>query len=160
VIRTILVFVLAVAAAIIVYYHFERPQGGERGVDLPESRLPMTAVLGAGGDTSLVVGGRLLRVGVSLITDARCPTGADCVQAGDGRVEVWLRGAGPVTTAQLSTESPRKITLGPLRIELGLLVPHPTVDRRIGRDEYRARLRISRAVSQPDTKPPADTTSS
>lgn len=151
-IRTILVFVLAVAAAIIVYYHFERPEGGERqAVELPESRLPMTAVMGAGGDTSLVVGGRMLKLGVSLINDSRCPTGAECIRAGDGRVEVWLRGAGPNKTGLLSTDKPKEIALGPLRVVLTSLTPHPAVDRRIGNDEYRAALRISRASAHADT---------
>lgn len=112
----------------------------------PETTLPVQNVLGVGEDATVVVGGQVIRYGVSMVTDSRCPQGEDCPDPGEGLVVAWVkRGATAKQDVRLSTAGNGGATMGPIRLKLVELEPRPVPGRAVGRNEYRVSLEVARA---------------
>lgn len=81
---------------------------------------------------------------VGVPEDSRCPSDVICVWAGNGKVELRIeRSGGAATVVALNTTvEPREASLDGYSLQLVALEPSPVSTRRIGRDEYRARLRV------------------
>jgi hypothetical protein len=111
----------------------------------PETLLPFQAVLAVGADDSIVVGGRRYHFGVSLVSDSRCPKGANCVTAGEGLVVAWVRSVGGTPEdVRLSTVDEVGKPLGPVTARVLDLSPYPVMGETISRDTYRITLQLSK----------------
>lgn len=88
-----------------------------------------------------------------LITDFRCPIGADCVIAGHAEVQMSLSNAdldsmsfrlliGPYVTKEDTTAHPFADVLG-FRVRLMQLDPHPNIDEQHRTSDYKALLRMN-----------------
>jgi len=78
--------------------------------------------------------------------DSRCPEGAMCLWAGNGRIVVELRKEGSTaTSAELNTYSePKRVSYLDYQIHLKSLWPYPRVDARIDPSDYSATLVVTR----------------
>lgn len=75
-----------------------------------------------------------------LLEDSRCPEGATCVWAGNGRVSIKLN----ELQAELNTYlDPKTTSLSEYSIELISLSPYPMIDRVIEKEDYMAEMLIS-----------------
>lgn len=117
--------------------------------------VDQTAVLGqpfrlARGKTAGLEG-RGMRIRFECVSeDSRCPTGVQCVWAGDARVVLRLSEAGraaAVDTLRLTVE-PRAVTYGAYVIRLEALEPAPRQNAPPRADDYVATLVISAAVGR------------
>jgi hypothetical protein len=79
--------------------------------------------------------------------DSRCPTDVQCVQAGDGVVELAIRGSlGDVEHVRLNTtEEPRSLTRHGLEIRLVDLLPYPVSTGSIDPADYTLELEVEPA---------------
>jgi len=113
----------------------------------PESvKLSQTFTLKVGRSTS--VDGEGIQVGFeAVVSDSRCPKGAQCIVAGDATIRVWLaRGSQPHQTRELKTAPPDKAqaVIDSYRLTLSALTPEPTVDGTPRLSDYVATLVVAR----------------
>lgn len=79
--------------------------------------------------------------------DSRCPTGVQCVWAGNARVQIVLSKDGKAAGMELNTNlDPRTGTYLNYEIELVALNPYPTSKGPIAQSQYRATF-VVRAVT-------------
>jgi hypothetical protein len=78
-----------------------------------------------------------------VVEDSRCPRGAQCVRAGEAKVELMLTVQDRVENGILSTAAePRSVSLGPYVVHLVRLDPLPTTEGPPSR--YTATLRVEK----------------
>jgi len=75
--------------------------------------------------------------------DSRCPTGTECIWAGQAKVMLMICKDGEemekkeVILKDLSTENPFQLTLAPsLKVNIYQLKPHPTIESKNNLDYY------------------------
>lgn len=97
------------------------------------------------GETTAISGTDLTVTFVRVAEDSRCPMGAQCIQAGNAKVELraTLNGS-PVTLSLNTMTEPKTGTVTPYRITLTGLTPYPTVENPnpIDPKDYRAALLV------------------
>ena len=97
--------------------------------------------------SSAVVDGAALSVRFNRVSgDSRCPADAVCILGGDAIVQITASGAGGTREYELHTGDMRPVRHGDLTIALVVLAPYPFSARTIQPDEYRATLKVTRAV--------------
>lgn len=76
----------------------------------------------------------------SLVEDSRCPTDAQCIQAGDARIQIEVKnGKGLCKTFEIGTnDKQNSIVFAGYTIRLIDLDPHPASNIRIDRNGYTA----------------------
>lgn len=79
-------------------------------------------------------------------SDSRCPRDVQCVWQGDAVVKLWLQeGSGERQDFELhTTQEPKEIQHGDLRVRLEQLEPYPESTSTIAADAYLATVRVSR----------------
>jgi hypothetical protein len=111
----------------------------------PTVHIDEEFVLARGETATLADSGmRVKFVGVD--GDSRCPADAFCIQGGDAIVRVEVRSGGRAQSFELHTGNMQPVQHENLVVRLVQLVPYPFSSRTIQPDEYRATLRLSRAV--------------
>jgi hypothetical protein len=83
----------------------------------------------------------------SVVSDSRCPKGAQCIVAGDATIRVWLaRSSRSRQTRDLKTSPPAatEAVISPYRVTLTSLAPEPMVDGTPRTSDYVATLLVSR----------------
>jgi hypothetical protein len=91
--------------------------------------------------------GRKLRVKfLSVVEDSRCPTGANCIWAGNAKIKIRIIDAkGRSKEFELNTNLPEtKISYGGYDIELAKLDPHPRAEA-TNKPAYVATLSVKKA---------------
>lgn len=83
---------------------------------------------------------------VALVEDSRCPTDAQCVQAGNAKIQVEVRKAGSAAkTFELNTNSqPQSVSFAGYTIKLIDLNPKPATNIRINHNGYTATFALSK----------------
>jgi hypothetical protein len=76
--------------------------------------------------------------------DSRCPDGAVCVWAGNGRIQL---GVNQSTVKLNTTLEPKQFIFGIYAIRLNSLSPYPMIERRIRKEEYVAALVVTPALT-------------
>lgn len=112
---------------------------------------PSLTTIPAGAEFELSPGGtaRLDGTGIDLTmidvkSDSRCPADVMCVWAGDAEVRLRARGGERDTTVSLhTTQEPRTVTVGTVRLELTSLAPPNQAGSPTPPSAYRARIRWS-----------------
>jgi hypothetical protein len=98
--------------------------------------------------TSTSVDGEGIQVGFeTVVSDSRCPKGAQCIVAGDATIRVWLaRGSQARETRELKTAPPNatQAVIDPYRLTLSALTPEPTIDGTPRPSDYVATLVVAR----------------
>lgn len=81
----------------------------------------------------------------SLIEDSRCPTDAQCIQAGEAKIQIAVRnGKGAWKTFEISTKaSKQSVAFAGYTICLLDLNPHPATNIRIDRNGYTATFSVT-----------------
>jgi len=80
---------------------------------------------------------------LGVLEDSRCPVNADCIWAGNARVELELRGLdAPATLSLNSFNGAKEVVYGSYRVRLVELVPVPTTAGPLPQRDYRATLRV------------------
>jgi len=108
--------------------------------------LGETFKLTAGGVA--VVQGEDLQVGFDrVLSDSRCPRGAQCIREGEAKIRVWLSKP-PRGRAEHELQTTPPVAAEALyegyRIRLVTLEPYPQVDRTIRSSDYVATLLVTR----------------
>ena len=90
----------------------------------------------------------------AVVEDSRCPTGTNCVWAGDAAVRVRVDSANSKPTSYMLHTNDgfeREVVHGNVRIRLSSLTPEPTADGRPRAEDYRLTLsiRIEREYTLP-----------
>jgi hypothetical protein len=82
----------------------------------------------------------------SLVEDSRCPTDAQCIQAGNAKIQVELKKAGSgIKTFELNTNGkPKSVTFAGYTIQLIDVNPKPATNIRINRNGYTATFTIGK----------------
>jgi hypothetical protein len=93
-----------------------------------------------------VAGGRLTVKFLSVLEDSRCPADANCVWAGNAKVQIKVsRGRGKAKIFELNTNlAPQIVTFEGYEIKMGRLTPHPRTNIRINRNGYTATFTVKR----------------
>lgn len=81
-----------------------------------------------------------------LIEDSRCPTGTNCVWAGNAKIRISVRRSGrSAQSFELETNGAgNSVNYQGYKITLTALTPHPAINIRINRNGYVATLAVSR----------------
>jgi hypothetical protein len=100
----------------------------------------------APGQTAVVDGGGLTVTFVKVAEDSRCPTGVQCVWAGNGAValEPSTQGTGKYAVTLNTTLTPHAVNAGAYEIRLVGLKPYPKQGSPIPPASYVATLHITR----------------
>ena len=97
---------------------------------------------------STSVDGEGIQVGFdTVLSDSRCPKGAQCIVAGDATIRVWVSGAtSSRETRELKTTPPdaAQAVIGRYRLTLSALMPEPTVNGAPRASDYVAALVVAR----------------
>ena len=112
---------------------------------------PSLATVPAGPEFELSPGGTARLDGtdvqltmVDVANDSRCPVDAVCVWAGNAEVRFRVRAGALDTTVSLhTTQEPKAVTVGGVRLELTSLAPPTHAGSPIPATDYRARIRWS-----------------
>jgi hypothetical protein len=96
--------------------------------------------------TATIDGGALTLAFDKVAEDSRCPTGVQCVWAGNGAVVLTVAAAGVANSSVTlnTTLTPHAATVGPYQISLVGLKPYPKQGSAIPSTSYIATLRITR----------------
>ena len=83
---------------------------------------------------------------VELVEDSRCPTGVQCIWAGNGKIKVGIkRGSGAAKIFEMDTNGPNNSVLyAGYKITLKSLTPHPAENIRINRNGYVAAFTVEK----------------
>lgn len=81
---------------------------------------------------------------VSIVEDSRCPTGVQCIWAGNGKVSVKLsKGKGQAVSVELNTSAgPKSSTFQGYEVRLVSLDPYPKDGVKISKDAYVVTLMV------------------
>ena len=79
----------------------------------------------------------------SLLNDSRCPSGSNCIWAGEARVEITFSNAGDKKSFVLSTFNPKDTTTLNYKIRLVDVMPYPDGSK-IDPGNYRIRVLVSK----------------
>jgi hypothetical protein len=84
---------------------------------------------------------------VSLVEDSRCPTDAQCIQAGTAKIQVELKkvGTGTKTFEMNTSGKPKTVTFAGYTIQLIDVNPKPATNIRINRNGYTATFTVSKS---------------
>jgi hypothetical protein len=96
---------------------------------------------------SVTIEAERLQIGFErVVSDSRCPRGAQCITEGEAVVRVWLLKAPAAreTRELKTTPTETSVVYGAYRVNLKALDPVPTTDHDIRPSEYVAPLVISR----------------
>ena len=98
------------------------------------------------GQAAVVDGGALTVMFDKVAEDSRCPTGVQCVWAGNGAVALTVSTPGTDKSAATvnTTLTPKTVTAGPYRVTLVDLKPYPKHGSKIPPATYVATLQIIR----------------
>jgi len=113
------------------------------GLRRDSARLDEEFALRLGEQISLS-GTDLTLVFQDVTEDSRCPDGAVCVWAGNGRIQL---GVNQSTVKLNTTLEPKQIIFGNYAIRLNSLSPYPVIDRRMRKEEYVAALVVTAALT-------------
>jgi hypothetical protein len=95
------------------------------------------------GDRVSISGADLSIRFVRVAEDSRCPSGVQCIWAGNGRIELDVRAAGQNSLVFLNTfDGAKEVVVGAYRISLIALEPAPVATQQIPAESYRASLRV------------------
>jgi hypothetical protein len=81
---------------------------------------------------------------VKVTADSRCPTGVECIQAGDVTCEVYVNYKGAGSTISITQKGGTDLTwgtLGPYKV-MFKVQPHPEADKKIAESDYRMLITI------------------
>jgi hypothetical protein len=122
----------------------------EAFVDTGANTQPETVVLRPGESTWIIKAGLFLTF-EKVVQDSRCPTGAVCVWAGDGEVQLSVQQAGGVTMDyRLHTNlDPKAVEVDVWRISLKKLDPYPVLGATIDPAAYIVTLEVTPAAGTP-----------
>lgn len=83
---------------------------------------------------------------IALVEDSRCPTDVECIQAGNGKIQIELKKVGSGTKIfELNTNAqPKAVSFAGYTIELVDLNPKPATNIRINRNGYTATFNVSK----------------
>jgi hypothetical protein len=83
---------------------------------------------------------------VELVDDSRCPTGVQCIWAGNGKIRVSIkRASGAAKIFEMDTNGPNNSVLyAGYKITLTGLTPHPAENIRINRNGYVAAFTVQK----------------
>lgn len=83
---------------------------------------------------------------LSLVEDSRCPTGVQCIWAGNGKIKVSIkRGTAAAKVFEMDTNGANNtIAHGGYKITLKDLTPHPASNIRINRNGYVATFSVDK----------------
>ena len=83
---------------------------------------------------------------LELVEDSRCPTGVQCIWAGNGKIKVSVkRGTAAAKVFEMDTNGAHNtITHGGYKITLKGLTPHPAENVRIDRNGYVATFDVGK----------------
>ena len=85
---------------------------------------------------------------ISVLEDSRCPQGVQCIQAGNGKIEILIKLAKEETRLELNTATgPQQATVGSYEVRLVNLEPYPKRDGQIQASDYVARVIVSKKSS-------------
>ncbi|HEX7243012.1 MAG TPA: hypothetical protein VF263_22175 [Longimicrobiaceae bacterium] len=100
------------------------------------------------GETVAVSGEPLTVKLESVPSDSRCPTGVNCVWAGNAVVRVTLSspGVAPQTFELNTTLDPKSATYGAYTIDFTALAPYPSSTNPIAQSKYRATFVVSKTA--------------
>jgi hypothetical protein len=87
---------------------------------------------------------------VRVVNESRCPTGVNCIRAGDVTVELAAgKDAGKPFEMKLDAgqKGPNKRQMGQHTIELHRVAPYPSADSKIEPGDYRVTLRVTGAAA-------------
>jgi hypothetical protein len=93
------------------------------------------------------VSGQNLRITFSSVSsDSRCPTGAQCVWAGNAAIalEIAKKKKKQVVVTLNTSSEPKEVDYKRYKIRLVALSPHPKVNEEIDQKEYEATLLITK----------------
>jgi len=110
------------------------------------ARLDQTFTLSPGG--AAVVEGENLQGGFDqVLSDSRCPTGAQCIVAGEATVRIWLVKAprGRENVELKTTTSASQATYDTYRVSLVTVTPSPEVGRTIQPSDYVVTMLVTRS---------------
>lgn len=98
------------------------------------------------GKQKKLSGSKLTIKFVSLVEDSRCPTGTNCIWAGNATITVKVTNArGESKTVDLNTNLGIKgDTLGGYQFNLDSLTPHPAANVRIDKSGYTATFSVKK----------------
>lgn len=111
----------------------------------PAAGLDQPFTLAAGASVRLEV--ENLQVGFDrVVSDSRCPSGAQCIVEGEALVRVWLSKAPAARESRdlKTTPNAAEAVYGAYRIKLVTLAPSPTVDRTIRPSDYVVTILVTR----------------
>ncbi len=117
-------------------------QEDDLGVNLRTTQLPDTVELKPGQSVNLPEQGYLITFR-SVPTDSRCPTGAQCVWAGDAAVHLKISGTEARDCTLHTTLNPKSIVLEKVSIGLKRVAPYPSMDSQIDSSDYRVKLALA-----------------
>ncbi len=83
----------------------------------------------------------------AVVADSRCPTGVQCVWAGDAAVRIRLAApdlAPATATLHTSLDTARETTYGGWKISIQAVTPAPTATGGVRAEDYRLTLLIAR----------------
>ena len=83
---------------------------------------------------------------LELVEDSRCPTGVQCIWAGNGKIKVSVkRGTAAAKVFEMDTNGPNNtISHGGYKVTLKDLTPHPAENIRINRNGYVATFSVTK----------------
>ena len=83
---------------------------------------------------------------LELVEDSRCPTGVQCIWAGNGKIKVSVkRGTAAAKVFDMDTNGPNNtISHGGYKVTLKDLTPHPAENIRINRNGYVATFSVTK----------------
>lgn len=113
---------------------------------LSPARLDQSFALAAGA--SAILETENLQIGFDrVLSDSRCPRGAQCITAGDAVVRIWMSKAPAARESRDLETTPRaaEAVYGAYRIRLVTLDPYPIADRAIRPSDYVVTLLVTRA---------------
>ncbi len=112
------------------------------GVDLLTTQLPATVELKPGHSVELTDQGYRITF-KSVPEDSRCPTGVQCVWAGDAAVHLKITGVEARDCTLHTTLDPRSIVLKRVSIALKRVSPYPSRESRIDPSDYCVKLDLA-----------------
>lgn len=83
---------------------------------------------------------------VSVIEDSRCPTGANCIWAGNAKIQIKITNRKGVSKIfELNTNlEPQTVKFEGYEIKLGALIPHPKADTPTDTNSYTATFSLTK----------------
>jgi len=112
----------------------------------PSVKLNQSFGLKVGASTS--VDGEGIQIGFdAVISDSRCPRGAQCIVAGDATIRVWLGQSSQTRETRDLKTAPAdaaQAVINQYRVTLNSLVPEPTINGTPRTSDYVATLVVAR----------------